>query len=414
MASTNSLRDVPPGLLSGLLFFAVVMSGAGYIVFSKLHGFGALQVTLVPVLIMIAYASALGLARLFRLRDDQSGDNLYYMGFLFTLTSLAVSLYQFSSEGSAEQIVQNFGIAIGSTIAGITLRIFFNQMRRDPVEVEHTARLELADASRKVRRELESTVLEFGYFRRATQQSLTDAVEEIDAMLKLAKDRVVGQLEGFALDANKPLQDASRQSGDAIEQLNARILATFETVAKQLADDGARLSTSTAAIVQSIDSVVSKLASLQTPEHMIEVKLDPAIAGLTRVVSTFSKNAEVQAISVNSNLKQTQALSSAISILLSEIRAAEAARIASNPLIVPADTLADANHPGTARKGRQLLARISRSSRKTIIRQVRHGRSYLPTVVVVSPGARARPDDGRDHDPADILPADHDGHVSQA
>jgi len=338
MASTNSLRDVPPGLLSGLLFFAVVMSGAGYIVFSKLHGFGALQVTLVPVLIMIAYASALGLARLFRLRDDQSGDNLYYMGFLFTLTSLAVSLYQFSSEGSAEQIVQNFGIAIGSTIAGITLRIFFNQMRRDPVEVEHTARLELADASRKVRRELESTVLEFGYFRRATQQSLADAVEEIDAMLKLAKDRVVGQLEGFALDANKPLQDASRQSGDAIEQLNARILATFETVAKQLADDGALLSTSTAAIVQSIDSVVSKLASLQTPEHLFEVKLDPAIASLTRVVSTFSKNAEVQAISVNSNLKQTQALSSAISILLSEIRAAEAARIASNPLIDPADT----------------------------------------------------------------------------
>jgi hypothetical protein len=339
MASTNSsLENAPPGLLSGLLFFGVVVLGAGYIVFSKLNGFSALQVTLVPVLIMIAYASALGLARLFRLRDDQSGDNLYYMGFLFTLTSLAVSLYQFSSEGSAEQIVQNFGIAIGSTIAGITLRIFFNQMRRDPVEVEHTARLELADASRKVRRELESTVLEFSYFRRATQQSLADAVEEIDAMLKLAKDRVVGQLEGFALDANKPLQDASRQSGDAIEQLNTRILATFETVARQLADDGARLSTSTAAIVQSIDGVVSKLASLQTPEHMIEVKLDPAIAGLTRVVSTFSKNAEVQAISVNSNLKQTQALSSAISILLSEIRAAEAARIASNPLIVPADT----------------------------------------------------------------------------
>ena len=67
--------------------------------------------------------------------DKPSGDNLYYMGFLFTLTSLAVSLYQFSTVGSAEQIVQNFGIAIASTIAGITLRIMFNQMRRDPVEV---------------------------------------------------------------------------------------------------------------------------------------------------------------------------------------------------------------------------------------------------------------------------------------
>ena len=170
--SNNGKRAPPPGLLSGLLFFAVVVVGSGYIVFSKLNDFSAFSVTAVPVLIMIGYAVVLGVARLFRLRDDQSGDNLYYMGFLFTLTSLAVSLYQFTSAGSAEQIVQNFGIAIASTIAGITLRILFNQMRRDPVEVEATARLELAEASRRVKRELESTVLEFGYFRRMAQQSI--------------------------------------------------------------------------------------------------------------------------------------------------------------------------------------------------------------------------------------------------
>ena len=129
----------------------------------------AINVTAVPVLIMIGYAIVLGFAGLFRLRDDQSGDNLYYMGFLFTLTSFAVSLYQFDAEGSAAPIVQNFGIAIASTIAGITLRILFNQMRRDPVEVEATARMELAEASRRVKRELDSTVLEFGYFRRMAQ-----------------------------------------------------------------------------------------------------------------------------------------------------------------------------------------------------------------------------------------------------
>ena len=64
--------------------------------------------------------------------------------------------------------MQNFGIAIASTIAGITLRIMFNQMRRDPVETEAASRLELAEASRRVRRELESSILEFGYFRRMT------------------------------------------------------------------------------------------------------------------------------------------------------------------------------------------------------------------------------------------------------
>src|ERR1700688_168924 len=236
VAAYETRPVLPPGLLNGLLFFAVVVLGSSYIIFSKLHDFGALAATAVPVLIMISYAVLLG-ARLFRLRDDQSGDNLYYMGLLFTLTSLAVSLYQFSAAGSAEQIVQNFGIAIASTIAGITLRIFFNQMRRDPVEVEATARLELANASRRVRRELDSTVIEFGSFRRATQQSITDAVGEIDGLLKEAKARIVGQLQDFAFNANKPLRDASKQSGDTIEQLNARVLMTFETVARQLAED---------------------------------------------------------------------------------------------------------------------------------------------------------------------------------
>src|SRR3569623_1090307 len=155
---------------------------------------------------MIGYALLLGFARLFKLRDDQSGDNLYYMGFLFTLTSLGVSLYQYPSLGSAEQIVQNFGVAIASTIAGIALRIFFNQMRRDPVEVEHFARLELAKASRDVKRELESTVLEFAYFRRATQQSIADSLEEVKAVLSEAKASFVGQLGDLAKDSSAPLE----------------------------------------------------------------------------------------------------------------------------------------------------------------------------------------------------------------
>ena len=96
MAASETRPVLPPGLSNGLLFFAVVIAGSGYIIFSKLNDFGAFAVTSVPVLIMIGYAVLLG-ARLFRLRDDQSGDNLYYMGFLFTLTSprgIALSVFR--------------------------------------------------------------------------------------------------------------------------------------------------------------------------------------------------------------------------------------------------------------------------------------------------------------------------------
>jgi hypothetical protein len=329
MAEPEKVRGLPPGLLSGLVFFAVVLIGCGYIVFSKVSGFGAVYVTMVPVAIMVAYALLLGLARLFRLRDDQSGDNLYYMGFLFTLTSLAVSLHQYSVEGSAGEIVQNFGIAIASTIAGIALRIFFNQMRRDPVEVEHFARLELANASRRVKRELESTALEFAYFRRATQQSIKDALDEVKEMLTGAKDHFIGQLDEFATRSSRPIEEASTKSSVTIDEVSTRMTKSLDAIVTRLAEDAGQLSRSAAATVKSLDTVVSKLSAMQTPEQIIEIKLNPMIQGLSRAVNIFSKNAEAQARAVDSNIKQTQVLVTAVNnTLLLDIRRADAARSA--------------------------------------------------------------------------------------
>ena len=313
MAANESRWDPPPGLMNGLLFFAVVVVGSAYIVASKLSHFGAFAVTVVPVLTMIAYAVVLGTVRLFHLRDDQSGDNLYYMGFLFTLTSLAVSLYQFSAAGSAEQIVQNFGIAIASTIAGITLRILFNQMRRDPIEVEATARLELAEASRRVKRELESTILEFNYLRRMTQQSVTDALNEMK--------------EGIGA-AGKPLEEASRKSGQTLDNLNERMVRTLEAVSEQLVQEGELLSHSAAHIVHAVEAVVAKLASLQAPEQVVESRLAPLIQGLTMAVNSLGESAEAQAKGIENNLRHTQAVVVAITRLLQEIQTTETTRSA--------------------------------------------------------------------------------------
>jgi hypothetical protein len=324
VAAPETRPLLPPGLIGGLLFFAVVVAGSGYIIFSKLDDFGALAVTAVPVLIMIGYALLLG-TRLFRLRDDQSGDNLYYMGFLFTLTSLAVSLYQFSAAGSAEQIVQNFGIAIASTIAGITLRIFFNQMRRDPVEVEATARLELAEASRRVKRELEGTILEFGYFRRTTQQSLSDALDEVKESLAAAREQFAGDMARLAVTANKPFEEASRRSGATLDRLNERTVAVLE-VSRQLVQEGEQLAKNTTSIVKAIDDVFARLASHQTSDQVIDSKLVPMVQSLTEAVNSLKASAETQARNVEINLRHTQSVVVAVNQLLKDMRAAETTR----------------------------------------------------------------------------------------
>jgi hypothetical protein len=143
MNTTTPFNHTLSPFFGALLFLVFVFVGAAYVVWAKLAGVPAVLVTAVPLVLMVVYALALGLARYLRLRDDQAGDNLYYLGFLYTLTSLGVSLWQFSPNEGAEGIVTNFGVAIASTILGVALRVVFNQMRQDPVEVERTARLEL-------------------------------------------------------------------------------------------------------------------------------------------------------------------------------------------------------------------------------------------------------------------------------
>jgi hypothetical protein len=284
------------------VFMVFVAAGCAYIILAKLKGIDAFFVTFVPVATMIAYALLISLARGLRLRDDQSGDNLYYMGFLFTLTSLGVSLYQFSATRAAEEIVQNFGIAIGSTIAGIGLRVIFNQMRRDPVEVEQAMRLELAEAARRVRRELDSSVVEFGYFRRTAQQSAADSFSHMTERFDDIVNQLLASLEGAAARFSVPLEAAARQLGDSTGDLNRTMGATLIASAGQLSSETERLSSRVAAVSGALDEVFGKLHSLQSPDGVFEAHLAPMLRSLAQAVDRIAAHSDAQTKSVTNAL----------------------------------------------------------------------------------------------------------------
>jgi hypothetical protein len=283
---------------SAVVFLVVVAAGCAYIVLAKLAGIGPFYVTFVPVATMLAYALLIYLARGLRLRDDQSGDNLYYMGFLFTLTSLGVSLYQFTAVRAAEEIVQNFGIAIGSTIAGIALRVIFNQMRRDPVEVERMMRLELAEAARRVRRELDSTVVEFGHHRRSAQQAAADSFGHVTEKFDEIVGKFLVSLEDLAAKLAAPIEAASHRSGHAIDNATETISVRMAESASQLSIASETLSGRAKAISAALDELTAKLDSMQTPERVIQVRFEPMAQSLLQATDRLATQADAQASAV--------------------------------------------------------------------------------------------------------------------
>ena len=315
---------------SAAVFLVFGVAGCAYIVLAKLAGIGPFYVTFVPVGTMLAYALLSYSASGLRLRDDQSGDNLYYMGFLFTLTSLGVSLYQFTAARAAEEIVQNFGIAIGSTIAGIGLRVIFNQMRRDPVEVERMMRLELAEAARRVRRELDSTVVEFGHYRRSAQQAAADSFNHVTEKFDEIVARFLASLEDTTAKLAGPLEAASRRSGDAIAEATKTIGATLGASAQQLEAETDKLSIRAGAIAIALEQVIAKLRALQTPDRVIEVRLEPVTHALTQAVNRFAAQSDGQAVTIRAVLQEANVATRESSELIAAAREEFGATVVSN------------------------------------------------------------------------------------
>ena len=280
--------------ISAVVFMLFVAAGSAYIILAKLGGVSQIFVTFVPVVIMVSYALLIWLARGLRLRDDQAGDNLYYMGFLFTLTSLGVSLYQFNAARAAEEIVQNFGIAIGSTITGIALRVIFNQMRQDPVEIERMMRLELAEAARRVRRELDSTVLEFGYVRRTAHQSAADSFKLVAEKFDEIAARLIANLADVTAKSAQPLEAASRRSAEMVEQLTRTMVESLVANTHHLGAETEKLSKGAGEISAALDLITKKLGSMRTPDGVLEIRLEPVVLSLTQAIDRFAAQAEGQ------------------------------------------------------------------------------------------------------------------------
>jgi len=207
-AYVSKVSDV----LDQSLFLIVFLIGSGGIVVLKMMGYPQWIATISPLAMMVGYAVYVGLSRRFRLKADRGGDNLYYLGFLYTLTSLGYSLYLFSvSSGAIQGIISNFGVALSTTIFGLVLRVLFHQMREDTASIEQVVRDDLRKAASSLKAELDATIGDFSSSRRATAQSLGEFAEEMKSA------------HGTLNENAKKLLGASAEATESAEKLIARL-----------------------------------------------------------------------------------------------------------------------------------------------------------------------------------------------
>jgi Mg2+ and Co2+ transporter CorA len=170
------------------------------------------------------------------------------------------------------------------------------------VEVERMMRLELAEAARRVRRELDSTVVEFGYHRRSAQQAAADSFKQVAERFDEIVAKFDASLKEITAQLAQPLEAASRHSGDTLGELSKTLAATLGASAQQFGAETDKLAIRVRATAIKLDEVIAKLGAIETPASSIKAGLEPIAQSISQSVESLSERSTSDATAIKDAL----------------------------------------------------------------------------------------------------------------
>lgn len=269
--------------------------GIGFIAMFGLKLLQAPQLltTIVVSGVVVAYAIFVYRAPALKLRLDQAGDNAYYLGLIFTLLSMAWALWAVGQQVSAapdgtmisvaESVIGDFGLALGSTLAGIICRIVLHQMRIDPVGVEEATRLGLAVAAEKTRMQLVDISSQLAQFFEALRQKSEDSTRELQEGYQRTLAEVSSRVQTATGESISAMQAASNQMQASIvgfSEASQQAVTAFQEASQRLAD----IEPPPAKLSQRYNNLAEKVAD-------VSEQLGLAVSALTSAASLMENAA---------------------------------------------------------------------------------------------------------------------------
>lgn len=276
-----------------------------------------------------------------------AGDNLYYLGLLFTLSSLIMALLQlfvFQPEGDdlrqrTHDLIGNFGIALISTIAGILGRILLQSLsdekaparqeddktptrQEDDVQVENVPP-SVSDSVMALRRTLREATDAFSHFTRVTQNQAEQTKAHSEVLIRDFNEKmsteaerglsevmmawrestkaIVATSNDLVKQFDKDLSEATGRAEAAWSSLAEEATRSSESTRLQLASDATEISTileglatTNRVLTPLVNTLVvaeSRTKSLGETAGRVATTLDGRAAEIVNACNTFAQGA---------------------------------------------------------------------------------------------------------------------------
>ncbi len=262
---------------------------------------------------------------------EQFADSVYYLGFLFTLVALVVSLYFYQSDTlEAGLLTANFSLALVTTIFGLAVRIFINNFQIDLNSIERQMMTEVEHAANDMIRKAKLISMQLDVSHQETQIAIRQSIEEAtegmqqtrliaeknaqissDALLtntqltKQAINNAVTAFEENIKNIKLPEEIFAERMNDPLNQLILRMDETH-TLLAELNRGQSEISQNTRQIIISMGKAVSEVDILAQTMSVFNDKLyanTKVNDDFVRVVKDISSLAE-KTVTISASLEQ--------------------------------------------------------------------------------------------------------------
>lgn len=285
-----------------------------------------------PLAIMAAYV-VLGLFKRDpdEVSDEKFADSCYYLGFIFTITSIIVALFdidKLGETGKLAEIAVRFGAAMVSTVAGLVVRVYLVNFRKDLADISRTMEEDLLEAGRTFRthlnlatenlKDLNAKVHDAsGMVVSRLELSIAETAklnaDELGRLFKNVSDQIAITVKA----SNEGVSDSSDQLKKSLQTYVASLVASTKHHEDKLNDFSSRLSEQltqySSSMVSSVNDLTqrleaftttlnSQLNTVQFPAELFKAQLSPSIGELKGEIASVSSSVSEYAKSMHDGI----------------------------------------------------------------------------------------------------------------
>lgn len=236
--------------------------------------------------------------------DEKFADSCYYLGFIFTITSIIFSLFDLPNIGTQIQnIAVRFGAAMVSTVLGLGVRVYLVSFRTDVADAIKDAEDALLGATQVFTERLTMSLEKLQDFESRVDLAARSSVERVNLQVESLSKNHADKLSQFFTDLTERNQVGYRTALEEVKNASTRLahavdrysvgmkgnLASIETKVTEFADAvTTRLRNTTFPDDYFAKHLANPLSQLETAATAIATQVRSACVEMGRTTSALS------------------------------------------------------------------------------------------------------------------------------